>query len=65
MWNENEVSLYDTGPIAWPCSLTTPITLTLVLKFKVRVWNSFISGLGRPIDMELLCESSINDHDID
>ena len=34
--------------------------------FKVRVWNSFISGMGRLIDMEGKgCESSIQDHDID
>ena len=34
MWNENEVSWYDTGPIVWPCPLTTPMTLTLELKFQ-------------------------------
>ena len=34
--------------------------------FKVIVWNRFISGMGRPIDMERKeCESSIHDHDID
>ena len=34
--------------------------------FKVRVWNSFISGMGQPIDNERKgCESSIHDHDID
>ena len=34
--------------------------------FKVRVWSSFISGMGRPIDSERKgCESSIHDHDID
>ena len=34
--------------------------------FKVRVWNSFIAGMGRPIDNERKgCESSIYDHDID
>ena len=33
--------------------------------FKVRVWNSFTSGMARPIDMELKgCESSIHDHDL-
>ena len=63
MWNEKEVSWYDTGlydlalwphPWPWPWS------------FKVRVWNNFISGMGRPIDNELKgCESSIHDHDID
>ena len=38
----------------WPWSL------------KVRVWNSFISGMGRPIDNDRKgCESSIHDHDID
>ena len=34
IWNENEVSEYDTGPIVWPCPLTTPMTLTLELKFQ-------------------------------
>ena len=34
MWNENVVSWYDTGPIIWPCPLTTPMTLTLELKFQ-------------------------------
>ena len=29
MWNEKEVSQYDTGTIVWPCLLTTPMTLTL------------------------------------
>ena len=34
--------------------------------FKVRVWNSFISGMGRPIDNERKgYESSIHDHNID
>ena len=34
MWNENKVSWYDTGPIVWPCPLTTPMTLILELKFQ-------------------------------
>ena len=29
MGNENEVSWYDNGSIAWHCPLTTPMTLTL------------------------------------
>ena len=30
------------------------------------VWNSFMSGMGRPIDMERKrWDSSIHDHDID
>ena len=34
--------------------------------FKVRVWNSFISGMGRLIDKEWKgCELSIQDYDID
>ena len=34
--------------------------------FKVRDWNSLISRMGPPIDMEWKgCESSIHDHDID
>ena len=34
--------------------------------FKVRVWNSLISGMELAIDMERKgCESSIHDHDID
>ena len=32
----------------WPCPLITPWPWS----FKVRVWNSIISGMGRPIDME-------------
>ena len=52
--------LYDLAlwphPWPWPWSWN----------FKVKVWNSFISGMGRPIDMEQKgCESSIYDHDID
>ena len=36
------------------------------LGVKARVWNSLISWMGRPIDMERKgCESSIHDHDID
>ena len=27
-------SWHDTGPIVWPCPLTTPVTLTLELKFQ-------------------------------
>ena len=43
-------------PWPWPWSCN----------FEVRVWNSFISGIGRPIDMERKeCEWSIHDHDID
>ena len=38
----------------------------LVGCFKVRVWNTLISEMGWPIDMERNgCESSIHDHDID
>ena len=29
-----QMSWYDTGPIVWPCPLTTPMTLTLELKFQ-------------------------------
>ena len=29
MWNEKEVSWYDTGLIVWHCPVTTPMTLTL------------------------------------
>ena len=29
MWNEKEVSWYDTGPTVWHCPFTTPMTLTL------------------------------------
>ena len=50
--------LYDLAlwPHPWPCPCS----------FKVRVWNSFISGIGRPIDNDRQgCESSIHDHDID
>ena len=49
--------LYDLAlwphPWPWPWS------------FKVRVWNSFISGMGQPIDNDRKgWESSIHDHDI-
>ena len=50
--------LYDLAlwPHPWPCPCS----------FKVRVWNSFISGMGQPIDNDRKgCESSIHDHDID
>ena len=44
----------------WPHSWPWPWS------FKVRVWNSFISGMGQPIDNERKgCASSIHDHDID
>ena len=32
MWNENEISWYDTGPNLWLCPLTTHMTLTLEMK---------------------------------
>ena len=36
------------------------------VRWKERVWNRLIVGMGRPIDMERKwCESSIHDHDID
>ena len=49
--------------------MTLPFDHTLIWpgpwSFKVRVWNSLISGMGQPIDMEQKgCESSIRDHDI-
>ena len=66
MWNENEVSWYDTGPIVWPCLWPHPCPRPWNWNFKARVWNSLISGMGRPIDMERKgCESSIHDQDID
>ena len=44
----------------WPHSRPWPWS------FKVKVWNSLISGVGRLIDMKQKgCESSIHDHDID
>ena len=53
----------------WSDCMTLPFHHTHDLdlgSFKVRVWNSFISGMGRLIDMERKgCESSIQDHDID
>ena len=64
IWNEKVVSnmilgqLYDHA--LWPHPWPWP------WNFKVRVWNSYISGMGRPIDMERKgCDSSIRDHDID
>ena len=52
--------LYDLA--LWPHPWPSPWSWN----FKVRVWNSFISGMWGPIDMERKgCESSIHDHDID
>ena len=40
--------------------------MTLTLEFQGQSLNSFISGIGQPIDNERKgCESSIHDHDID
>ena len=50
MWNEREASQWDTGLTVWLCPLITSITLTR--SFKVRVRNSLISGMERPIDMD-------------
>ena len=57
MWNEKEVSWYDTGPTVWLAFW--PHAWPWPWSSKVRVWNSFISGMGWPIDMERKgCESS-------
>ena len=46
--------------------MTLPFDHTHDLDPGVEVWNSFISWMGRLIDMERKgCESSIHDHDID
>ena len=38
----------------------------VITRLDFEVWNSFISGMRRPIDMEWKgCEPSIYDHDID
>ena len=38
----------------------------VITRLDFEVWNSFISGMGWPIDMEWKgCEPSIYDHDID
>ena len=38
----------------------------VITRLDFEVWNSFITGMGRPIDMEWKgCEPSIHDHDID
>ena len=46
--------------------MTSPFDHAHDLYLGVRVWNSLIAGMGRPIDMERkACESSIQEHDID
>ena len=65
MWNKKANQL-DTGLTVWSCPLTTTMTLTCSLK--VKVWNSFIwgMGVGALIDMERKgCELIIHDHDRD
>ena len=50
--------LYDYA--LWPHSWPWPWS------FKVWIWNSLISGMGRPVNMKRKgCESSIHDDDID
>ena len=64
-WNRCELIWYWANCMTLPFDHTHDIDLGFEI-FKVRVWNSFIWGLGRPIDMEQKgCESSIHDHDID
>ena len=46
--------------VLWPHSELWPWI------FKVKVWNSFISGMGWPIDIDRKrCESPFHEHDID
>ena len=60
MWNEKEVSWYDTGPTVWHGPLTTPMTLTLEFQ------GQSLKLLYLRNDMERKgCELSIHDHDVD
>ena len=53
MWNEKEVSWYDTGPIVWPCPLTTPWPWPISdVFFKVKQYFGHISGMVGPIDVK-------------
>ena len=65
MWNEKEANQLDIGPVVWTCALVIPMTLALI--FKVKVWNSFISGLGgsKGPKGDKWCESIVHDHDCD
>ena len=56
-----EANPVDTGPPMWYFPVTTPLTLPWC--FKVKIWYSLISWIGRPIDMERKGrESIIHDH---
>ena len=58
---QKEVHRLVSGSTMWLWSLTLSVTLTWI--FMVKVWNRFISGIGRPIDMEWnRHESIIHDH---
>ena len=35
MWNEKKENQVDTGSTVWPCTLTTPITLTLIFQGQI------------------------------
>ena len=62
-WCEMRANQVDTGPTVWPCTFTT---LPWPGHFKVKVWNSLISGMGGLIDTEQKgYESIIHDHDRD
>ena len=61
-WKGSELMRY--WPTLWRCLWPHPWPWPS--SFKVKVWNSLISGTGWQFDMEWKgCESSIHDHDID
>ena len=44
MWNEKDANQLDTGPTMWPCPLTAPMTLALVMYGIVTEMISDVSG---------------------
>ena len=63
-WKGSELIWYRADCMTLPFDHTHPWPWSW--SFKVRVWNSFISGMGWLIDNERKgCQSSIHDHDID
>ena len=64
-WKRNELIWYWANCMTLPFDHTHHIDIGVEIS-RVRVWNSFISGMGRLTDMERKgCESSIHDHDVD
>ena len=64
MWNEKEANYKILGQ---PCDFALwPHPWSWLSSFKVKVWNSLISGIGSPVDMEWKgYKSFVRDHDID